>query len=461
MTPARVQTFRRDSPAVERYTTKLVVLRLTIDPKQLKPPDLVRYKKWFERDGTHTLRLINLDGQQDDLSFTIPPGAAQSEGKAGTASAIRPSIHQGRLMSSLIRRVTARWLTLGAACVLSAACTSIPTQELSQYRQAFAATQTASEAGLMDFADAVQAEQVRQRAIEPAARPAGEISAELENGGSKPPDAIEVRRRAVRTIDHFNSVITTLAEGKSVKEVQGTATGFINAAQSFVVAAGGNAVPGLGSLTGVVNTLLAQIEQARARAEFEQAVRSGAPIITAMLNALIEEREQHMDLRVDQAKQREVIITDELTMRAAALRSLIGDHTAPARDDPRAAIQKVLNEALTPAQVRLSFQLPLQLSYQNGKPPLTAEQVILAQELLAGVKQWSDAFVANRVAIENLRAALNNYGLLLNQTQSALNTVVTNLGRPQSLQQISENLLGVAFELKSNLEAYGAARNGA
>jgi hypothetical protein len=86
---------------------------------------------------------------------------------------------------------------------------------------------------------------------------------------------------------------------------------------------------------------------------------------------------------------------------------------------------------------------------------------MLAQELLAGVKQWSDAFVANRAAIENLRAALNNYGLLLNQTQIALNTVVTNLGRPQSLQQISESLLGVAFELKSNLEAYGVARNGA
>jgi hypothetical protein len=63
-----------------------VVLRLNIDPAQLEPPDLVRYKKWFERDGAHTLRLINLDGQQDDLSFTIPPGSAQSEGKAGTAA---------------------------------------------------------------------------------------------------------------------------------------------------------------------------------------------------------------------------------------------------------------------------------------------------------------------------------------------------------------------------------------
>ena len=364
-------------------------------------------------------------------------------------------------MTASFGRVTARWLTLGAIFVLASACTSVPTQELSQYRQAFAATQTASEAVLMDFADALHSAAARERAAVPTAEPAGGINARLENGGSKPPDAVEVRRRAVRTIDQFNSVITTLAEGKSVSEVQGTASGFINAAQSFVVAAGGNAVPGLSSLTGVVNTLLSQIEQARARAEFEQAVRSGAPIIAAILQTLVEEREQHMLLRVQEANLREVVILDEITTRAAALRSLIGDHSAPGRNDPRASIQEMLNAALTPTQSQLTFKLPLQLAYQSGKPALTTEQALLAQEISANVKQWSDAFVANRAAIESLRAALNNYGLLLNQTQSALNAVVSNLGRPQSLQQISENLLGVAFELKSNLEAYGAARKGA
>lgn len=168
-----------------------------------------------------------------------------------------------------------------------------------------------------------------------------------------------------------------------------------------------------------------------------------------------------MALRVQEANLREVIILDEITTRAAALRSLIGDHSAPGQNDPRATIQDALNAALAPTQSQLTFRLPLRLVYQSGKPALTTEQALLAHEILANVRQWSDAFVANRAAIESLRAALNNYGLLLNQTQSALNAVVSNLGRPQSLQQISENLLGVAFELKSNLEAYGAARKGA
>jgi hypothetical protein len=361
---------------------------------------------------------------------------------------------------SAVRYGLLHWLTLGAAVALTTACTTVPRQELSQYREAFAATQTASEAILIDFAEAVRAQQERQRAAEPAPAPAAGIDVTLETGGSKPPDTIEVRRRALRTIDQFNAVITTLAEGKSVQEVQGTATGFINAAQSFVVAAGGNSVPGLGALTGVVNTLLGQLEQARARAEFERAVRSGAPIITAMLNALIEERQDHMNLRVAAANVREVDIVDELTTRASDVRALIANHSAPAGEDPRPDIQDGLNAALKPAQGQLAFRLPLQLSYRSGQPALTAEQVLLAQELMAGMKQASQAFLANRAAIESLRDALNSYGALLRQTQTALSAVVSNLGRPQSLQEISESLLSLAFDLKSNLQAYEAARDG-
>ena len=95
---------------------------------------------------------------------------------------------------------------------MASACTSVPTQELSQYRQAFAATQTASEAVLMDFADALHAAAARERAAVPMAEPAGGITATLENGGSKSPDAVEVRRRAVRTIDQFKESFRPVRE---------------------------------------------------------------------------------------------------------------------------------------------------------------------------------------------------------------------------------------------------------
>ena len=42
------------------------------------------------------------------------------------------------------------------------------------------------------------------------------FSTDLDNGGVDQPDAVEVRRSAFRTIDAFNNVLATLAEGKSI-----------------------------------------------------------------------------------------------------------------------------------------------------------------------------------------------------------------------------------------------------
>ena len=65
-----------------------IVLRLTIDPSDLEPSDRMRYDKWFATASAtpKLLRLINLDGQQDDLAFTMPPATAQSPVKTNQPS---------------------------------------------------------------------------------------------------------------------------------------------------------------------------------------------------------------------------------------------------------------------------------------------------------------------------------------------------------------------------------------
>lgn len=58
-------------------------LRLTIDPGQLAAADRQVYDAWF-KSGKATplvLKITNLDGQQDDVSFTVPPAVAQAPGK--------------------------------------------------------------------------------------------------------------------------------------------------------------------------------------------------------------------------------------------------------------------------------------------------------------------------------------------------------------------------------------------
>jgi hypothetical protein len=80
-----------DDPTLAR------VLRLSIDPGQLEAPDFQQYKRWFGTSDTRNRKiftLINPDGQKADMSFTVPPAAAQSSVKTGqepTEGAPKPS----------------------------------------------------------------------------------------------------------------------------------------------------------------------------------------------------------------------------------------------------------------------------------------------------------------------------------------------------------------------------------
>ena len=63
-------------------------MQLTIDPGQLSDADRQVYDAWFRKgqDKPLTFKITNPDGQQDDLSFTVPPAAAQAPGKGGGAA---------------------------------------------------------------------------------------------------------------------------------------------------------------------------------------------------------------------------------------------------------------------------------------------------------------------------------------------------------------------------------------
>jgi hypothetical protein len=58
------------------------LLRLTIDPGRLGTADLIQLGRWFGQGGRHILTLTNPDGQKAELSFDLPPGAAQKVSSA-------------------------------------------------------------------------------------------------------------------------------------------------------------------------------------------------------------------------------------------------------------------------------------------------------------------------------------------------------------------------------------------
>jgi hypothetical protein len=66
-----------------------LVLRLSIDPAQLESSDLARYSTWFGQSDakSQTLTVFNPDGQKADITFAMPPGAAQKHIDAPDPSA--------------------------------------------------------------------------------------------------------------------------------------------------------------------------------------------------------------------------------------------------------------------------------------------------------------------------------------------------------------------------------------
>lgn len=357
-------------------------------------------------------------------------------------------------------RTRLRTLAMAAAglCVLfSSGCTQIPTRELTQYRDAFAQVQTTSEDVLVDFAQAIDNARQRADAGKPAPPPTL-FSTELNDSGSKQPDAVEVRRTALRTIDNFNNVLVTLAEGKQVDDMRAAGDGLVQAAGQFVLAATGNAVPGLSAISSGVQTLIGLFEQARERQQFEQAVRSGGPVIDKMLAALIEDRADHITLRADEANLAQVDIMNEMVPAAADVRNLVAARSAPADDDPREDLQDELNSALQPAEAALSFRLPLELSYTPGKPAFGLQDQVLARQSIALIKGQVVKYQANVAAYRNIRDALNNYGVMLEKTRTALKLLSAALDKPPDMMTTAEDLYQIAFSVKQDITAYRAAR---
>ena len=359
-------------------------------------------------------------------------------------------------------------LLIGFLVLFTAGCAQIPEQELSQYRNAFAEVQQASEEILVDFAEAKEVAEKRVAATDADANASDAptpvlFSTELQSFGAKEPEAVEVRRTALRTIDKFNNVLVTLAEGKSVEAVQGAAGGFVQAAGKFVAAAAGSAVPGLSAVTSVVQTLVGQFEKARLREEFETAVRAGAPVIEQMLIAFIEERTDHITLRAIEANERQLFIVNEITTTAASLRDLVATHSAPAAgaDDPLPTLQEDLNAALEPAASGLAFKLPLTLTYGSGGPSFGTDQATIAQQGIAQIREQSARFQANVAQFESLRSALNNYGAMLDKARTALKTLAEALDKPPKFEEVSDELFQIAFSLKRDIEAFKAARKAA
>jgi len=347
--------------------------------------------------------------------------------------------------------------------LLAGCSSSIPVLELSQYRNAFAEVQNTSDEILIDFAEAIKNAE-KQETPEPAATGTNLFPTTVDSSSVDQPDAVEVRRTALRAIDKFNNVLTTLAEGKSIEAVQNTAEAFVKSAENFIAAATSSTVPGLAAIPALLNPILKTIEKARLREEFEFAVEKGAPVVLRMLDVLDKDRADHLTLRGNEATQRHVVILDSIVSGIRSVRELIQQHSSPGDEgDPiRTDILARLNKALKPMEQELQFKLPIEFTYgEAAKPKFDGDEQVLANQVLAKIDEGVTRFEANVEQHKKLRLALTNYGQMLGKTRDSLKSLVSSLDKPQQFEDVAEDLVRLAFSVKKELTAFREAREAA
>jgi hypothetical protein len=359
-----------------------------------------------------------------------------------------------------------RLLVCATLAMLLAGCAPIPRAELTQYRAAFAEVEAASTEILVDFAEITEAAaeaRAKQQATDSATSGSAATSssgsvgayrftASLVDPDNKQVPDVEVRRVMLRTIARYNDALTTLAEGKSVESVQ-SATNAFSKALASVIEAGGAAVPGLGSITGIATTVATLAEQARLRKEFEKAVRAGSPIVEKMLTALIQERGDHLTMRLAEADDRQVNIIADINLSIREVMDLAANRAAPA-DDEAEELEVDLNAAHGPARL---FD-PVELEFGSSGSALSEADRIAITQSIARIKERAAAYRANIEQFEKLQAALNSYGLMLDTTRDALDALVAALDRPADFDVATEELFKVAFSIKRDIESLRAAR---
>lgn len=356
-----------------------------------------------------------------------------------------------------------RNLALGVAAATMtflSACTQIPVAQLASYKQAFSQAQGASEQVLIDYDLALKEARAFGRSREatvslPAPYPLTWVEAS-SRAGTRLPDDIETRRLAFKVVADYNGVLTQLAEGKSIDEVKASASGLLTSADKFLTVAKGVGIPGLSGLTGLVSTLIEQFEKARLREEFVLAVEKGAPIVQKIMDIMIEDIASHYEVRATILNRERVRIVAAMRTSAETVQRIVLQYNIPAIELDR--LETSINDKLAIARAEIRV-LPLKIVGGAGQAaafsPVVQAQI---RDELNSLDRLSKRYGDNIAAMTSLTGTLDQYKKLLQASQASLKSLVKSLKEPVDIAASADEIVGIAFSLRRDLEEMRAAR---
>ncbi len=344
--------------------------------------------------------------------------------------------------------------------MLVTACAGIPQQEMGIYIDAYAQARSATERVLTDLIAAREKIETFK-----ADKAAAENQAEPERRDYVPPterpsgtgqDAIGTRLAALALVSQYNDILVAIAEGKRVETLQAKVQGATQAATQLLSLAGAS-LPGVGALTGLLQTIAGAVQKYEDRRAFAEAIKEGAPLVKEILHFFIKETPEIVKVHEGIWDAQGAILLGQANRVARTILSEAkqwGPPAAGSNDEKRVKkIETRMTEQLTRIR-RGEVKLDL-----TGANPITTQTLSRLEANLGGLETAVAAYVENQKKSPALRALMNQYVGTLATTQLALDHISEALDRPVDFSQIAVELLESAIAIKQQYAVYKAALN--
>lgn len=350
-------------------------------------------------------------------------------------------------------------LLCGALLLAGCAVPQEARRSLAGYTQAMGQVEQSAGMFLLDFAHGLRAQEELKRG--PGAAPAArEYPSEflLPGDPDAPQDENEkaqaATRQALLVIRAYNQALVALAEGRPESDVREQAGEFGGALQSLASVAG-QSLPGLGAATALGARLVKLVQDGASRQQLQQAVQEGREPVGAILAVLEQQAPAMYRLSVVRTSQEQDRLKDDLRRAAAALKTLLARHGAPADAELAGALPGLQAQlAEIGRRTRTLAAMPLPFAFAAGRPAYDAaahaEAQVLGQFMGTSAQKYAEL-----VARQNAgHALMNKYVLALRQTRASLDLVADSLARPVDLRAEAARLAQVAAELRGALADY-------
>lgn len=223
-------------------------------------------------------------------------------------------------------------LLLFSVLLIAAGCAAIPQAELTAYTTAINAARDAGQAITQDW-QAARSEFERRETVRnppPAVSPPPiPLTWIPPTPNGTPPNAEQVRLMAWQAIADYTAILAVLNAGESVDAVKAS-TGRLVTLVGKVGSVAGSTIPGIGALGNLFKEFAGELEKARLAAEFKKAIKSGVPMVRAMLQVFRQDTTDHYRLRAalaseDYARIDQTVTSDELKLKQSRIRDEINE----------------------------------------------------------------------------------------------------------------------------------------